>query len=145
MTKRARGLAALLVLTASGIAYAQATAVTGQIEGSVADESGAALPGTTVTARNLETGFRRSATSDANGLYHLDLLPLGTYEFEAQLQGFAGMTHGQRAAVQPPGKRGPERRRRLRQRPPVREGRRHVPNAQSGDPLTAQLSARFRF
>jgi hypothetical protein len=89
--KRVRGLIALLVLAASGSAYAQATASTGQIEGTVVDESGSALPDATLTARNLETGFQRSATSDANGLYRLGLLPFGRYELEARLQGFASM------------------------------------------------------
>jgi hypothetical protein len=88
---RLRGLMALLLLATPGLAHAQATATTGQIEGIVADESGAAIPGVTVTAVNADTGFQRSATSDASGLYRLNLLPLGTYELEAQLQGFAGI------------------------------------------------------
>lgn len=88
---RMRGLVALLVLATPGLAHAQATATTGQIDGTVADESGAALPGATVTARNTETGFQRAATSDSTGLYRLSLLPLGVYEIEAQLQGFAGI------------------------------------------------------
>jgi len=92
---RLRGLLSLALLAAApSIALAQATATTGQIEGTVADESGAALPGVSVTARNVETGFERTATSDATGLYRLNLLPLGSYELTAQLQGFAGVKRG---------------------------------------------------
>jgi len=89
---RLRGLFAFVLLaSAPSLAWAQATATTGQIEGTVTDESGAALPGVTVTARNADTGFERSSASDATGLYRLNLLPLGAYELSAQLQGFAGV------------------------------------------------------
>jgi hypothetical protein len=69
-----------------GTARAQ---VTGQIEGTVVDAQGGALPGVFVTARNAGTGLERSATSDGSGLYRLNLLPLGTYEVTAELLGFA--------------------------------------------------------
>ncbi len=92
---RLRGLPLLLTLLAApGLALAQATATTGQIEGTLADESGAALPGVSITARNVDTGFERTATSDATGLYRLNLLPLGAYDLTAQLQGFAGVKRG---------------------------------------------------
>src|SRR5687767_6456025 len=69
-------------------AWAQATATTGQIEGTVTDESKGALPGVTVTVHNVQTGFMREGVSDEAGLYRLSLLPLGTYELTASLQGF---------------------------------------------------------
>src|SRR5437667_8210758 len=68
---------------------AQATATTAQIEGVITDQQGAAMPGVSVAAKNVGTGFERTATSDTAGLYRLNLLPLGTYEVTAQLQGFA--------------------------------------------------------
>ena len=69
-------------------AWAQATATTGQIEGTITDESKGALPGVTVAVRNVQTGFMREGVSDETGLYRLSLLPLGTYELTANLQGF---------------------------------------------------------
>jgi hypothetical protein len=72
----------------SAPAWAQATATTGQIEGTITDESKGALPGVTVTVRNVQTGFVREGVSDEVGLYRLSLLPLGTYELTATLQGF---------------------------------------------------------
>jgi hypothetical protein len=90
-----RALAAVLLLGSTARpALAQASATTGQIEGAVADESGAALSGASLTARNVETGFQRSATSDAAGLYRLRLLPFGSYELTVRLEGFVGVKRG---------------------------------------------------
>ena len=82
-------LALVLVLFAWHPAAGQATATTGQIEGMITDQQGGALPGVTVGARNTGTGLERTVVSEGNGLYRLNLLPLGTYELTAQLQGFA--------------------------------------------------------
>src|SRR4030095_296550 len=54
----------------------------------VTDESGAVLPGATVTATQTATGFVRSDVTDANGAYVLSNLPLGPYGFEVSLSGF---------------------------------------------------------
>src|SRR5215213_9003843 len=61
---------------------------TGTIQGNVVDTSGAAVPGATVTATNVETQFSRSTTSEASGEYTLRLLPLGNYKVEVALSGF---------------------------------------------------------
>ena len=53
------------------------------------DQQGAAVPGTTVTAKNPATGFTRSDTSDTEGVYRLSALPVGIYDVTAELQGFA--------------------------------------------------------
>ena len=87
-------LCLLLILLALGAlvpsaASAQATAVTGQIEGRVADSSDAVLPGVTVTVRNTQTGFSRNTTTDGEGRYRLSLLPLGLYSVTVELQGFS--------------------------------------------------------
>jgi hypothetical protein len=67
-------------------AFAQATA--GEITGRVLDTAGAAVPGVTVTARNDDTGFVRTATTGATGDYTLTLLPAGRYTVSAELSGF---------------------------------------------------------
>ncbi|MEO6487787.1 MAG: carboxypeptidase-like regulatory domain-containing protein, partial [Thermoanaerobaculia bacterium] len=61
---------------------------TGQISGLVVDDSGSALPGVTVTARNAGTGQSRTTVSNMEGQYVLPLLPSGTYEVTAELAGF---------------------------------------------------------
>src|SRR6516164_1502661 len=78
--------AAILVLLACAAAFAQQT--TGGVTGRVVDQQGAAVPGATVTAKNPSTGFTRTETSDAEGLYRLNALPVGIYEVTAELAGF---------------------------------------------------------
>src|SRR5215218_15075 len=87
--RRRVGLAtfAALLLTAPQV-WAQATAITGQIEGVVSDSSGASVPGAIVAARNVDTGFVRESVSNNEGFYRLNLLPLGPYEVTTTLQGF---------------------------------------------------------
>src|SRR5436190_13461256 len=77
---------ALLVL---GCASAFAQQTTGSITGRVVDQQGAAVPGVTITAKMATTGFTRAETSDAEGLYRLNALPVGMYEVNAELSGFA--------------------------------------------------------
>jgi hypothetical protein len=74
----------ILLLTAS-TAWAQATA---QLNGTVRDESGAVLPGVTVTVTQTNTGLVRSTVTDETGAYLLTTLPTGPYRLEASLQGF---------------------------------------------------------
>lgn len=79
-------LAAALALP--GIAYAQNAQVTGTLK----DQSGAVLPGVTVTAKNDATGLTRSAVTDGSGQYRLPALPPGNYIVTAELQGFGTET-----------------------------------------------------
>lgn len=94
MSRPRIALALLCLFAAPGWAWAQATATTGQIEGTIVDETGGALPGVTVSARNVNTGFERSTASGGDGIYRLSLLPLGTYELTAELQGFTTVKRG---------------------------------------------------
>lgn len=81
-------LALLLSVAAVLPAAAQSTAINGSIEGVISDESGAVLPGVTVTITNLDTGDTRVVVSNDSGLYRAPLLSLGKYKLEAELQGF---------------------------------------------------------
>jgi len=64
----------------------------GQLEGAISDESGARLPGVTVTAVNEAAGFDRVTVTDAQGIYQFPLLPTGLYRVTAQLEGFTTVT-----------------------------------------------------
>jgi outer membrane receptor protein involved in Fe transport len=77
----------MLLATAPVIAQSQSAG--GTIAGRVVDESGAALPGASVTVRNQDTGLTRQTTADDTGAYAAPLLPVGTYEVTASLDGFA--------------------------------------------------------
>jgi len=83
---RILGLVVAAALLAAGLG---AQDVGGTIFGRIADESGGGLPGVTVSARNVSTGLVRSSVSDAQALYRLVSLPVGTYELTFALQGFA--------------------------------------------------------
>lgn len=78
-------VAALAALPTPALAQTDA----GGIDGRVLDESKAAVPGATITAKNVATGLTRSATSSASGTYRIGSLPAATYEVTAELSGFA--------------------------------------------------------
>jgi len=75
----------LILLLFASAAWAQGTA---QLSGTVRDESGAVLPGVTVTATQTNTGLVRTTVTEASGAYLLTNLPTGPYKLEATLQGF---------------------------------------------------------
>lgn len=61
----------------------------GTIQGTVSDEQGAVVPGATVEARNVETNFTRSFTTDSEGRFTLLSLPPGRYVVSVTKSGFA--------------------------------------------------------
>jgi hypothetical protein len=75
----------LILVLSTSTAWAQATA---QINGTVKDPGGLALPGVTVTMTHTDTALSRVAVTDETGLYVLTNLPVGPYRLEATLQGF---------------------------------------------------------
>ena len=83
---RSLALTILAIVIASASAWAQATAT---VSGTVRDQSGAVLPGVTITVTQQETGATRTTVSNETGSYVLPNLPLGPYRLEAVLQGFA--------------------------------------------------------
>ena len=80
---RYMGLACLLLGSAS--LWAQ---VTGQITGTVHDNSGAVLPNAQVTVKDTAKGVDRAATSNSQGDYLVSGLPVGTYDVSVSAPGF---------------------------------------------------------
>jgi len=78
----------LILLVFASPLFAQSQATTGVIEGTVVDETGAALPGVTVTLRNADTNYTAVVVTDTTGRFRSVLLPLGAYEVTLSLQGF---------------------------------------------------------
>ncbi len=74
---------------APSLAFAQAQATTGVIEGTVSDPSGAPVPGASVAVRNTATNLERSLTTDGDGRFRALLLPLGPYRVTVTQKGFA--------------------------------------------------------
>lgn len=77
----------LLVLLASApMAWAQD--YRGTIKGRIADQTGQALPGVTVTITNVATNHAQNVVTDATGFYRVPYLNVGKYDVTAKLGGF---------------------------------------------------------
>ena len=71
-------ISAVLVLLALTPVMAQ-VGTQGSILGAVTDASSAALPGATVSVRNLDTGLEQTAVTDEAGNFEILALPIGPY------------------------------------------------------------------
>jgi hypothetical protein len=67
---------------------ARAQQTLGSLNGTVLDSSGAAVPGSTVTATDTAIGVTRSTKAQGNGYFQLFNLPVGTYTVTATHEGF---------------------------------------------------------
>src|SRR5277367_4569062 len=76
---------ALLFLGGS-TAFGQGTSAS--LTGQVTDNSGAVVPGATVTATNTDTGLAETATSNGEGVYLIMPLPPGHYKLTVEARGF---------------------------------------------------------
>lgn len=87
----------LIVLVVALLVPASLSAqtVTGTLQGTVKDTSGAVMPGAVVSMRNLDTGQTRETTTNTVGYYVLPFLPIGSYELTAALSGFRTVIHQQ--------------------------------------------------
>jgi Carboxypeptidase regulatory-like domain/TonB dependent receptor len=95
-------LAGLLVI-ASPVA---AQSIGATLQGTVTDDQGAVMPGSSIIITNTETGWTRTQVTDERGWYRATALPPGPYELRAELSGFASqirsgltLTIGQEATV----------------------------------------------
>jgi hypothetical protein len=61
----------------------------GRILGTVTDQSGAVIPGVTVTIRDVDRGTARTIITDEAGVYNAPNLLPGTYTIRVELTGFA--------------------------------------------------------
>jgi hypothetical protein len=81
----------MLVVLATPAAM-RAQTVTGTMQGTITDQSGAVIPGVTVTLRNVETGQERVVTTNDDGAYNAPFLPLGRYNVTASISNFGRVT-----------------------------------------------------
>ena len=86
MRKLVSALALVLCLVPGTRAFSQSTYAT--VSGSVADSSGAVLPGVSVTGTNNNTGVVTSSVTNEAGIYTLPSLLPGVYTVSADLPGF---------------------------------------------------------
>ena len=67
-------------------AFAQAQTAT--LTGTITDATGGAVPGASITAKNLGTATTRTGTSDAAGAYSVANVPVGRYDVTVEKAGF---------------------------------------------------------
>lgn len=79
-------LLASLAILMGFTAWAQE--ITGTVTGVVQDQSGGVIPGAEVHVRNMGTNLDTKALTDTNGVYVVNLLPIGRYEVSAEIPGF---------------------------------------------------------
>ena len=77
--------AALLLLNC---VHLNAQTFRGTILGTVTDSSGAAVPGASVTIKNMDTGLSRTVTTSDDGSYAAPELPIGNYSVTVEKAGF---------------------------------------------------------
>ena len=88
--RRISAIGVLLLMTLT--LTAPAARSQGTLEGSVLDQSGAAVPGAKLTATNDATAITFEATTDSNGLFSFPVLPVGTYTIVVAHSGFTKLT-----------------------------------------------------
>jgi hypothetical protein len=78
----------LLWLTVFLVPAAGQNASTGAISGTVLDPSGAAVTKAQIAVKSLTTGDQRTAVSQSNGTFSVQLLPPGNYQVQVSAPGF---------------------------------------------------------
>src|SRR5713101_5122510 len=82
-------LAGVLLLSAGcGTTFAQATA-SAALQGTISDQSDAAIKGAKVAITSNEQGWTRSADTSDTGFYTFELLPAGIYSIKVNASGFS--------------------------------------------------------
>jgi outer membrane receptor protein involved in Fe transport len=93
MTPTRRGAAMLfgiaIVLLMASPAAAQT--VTGTVQGTVTDTSGAVLPGVSIAIRHVNTGTERVLVTNQEGFYSAPFVQIGQYTVTAALAGFGSV------------------------------------------------------
>lgn len=87
-TPRGTALLLVLVLALGGAGTASAQIDTASIVGTVTDQSGAVLPGVTVTATQEATGVASSTVTNGRGQFVFSGVRVGSYTVVAELAGF---------------------------------------------------------
>lgn len=86
--RSALSFTALMFLILCGVPTASAQRITGSINGTVKDQTGAIVSNAAVKARNTDTGFTRTVTSAADGTFTIQYLPVGNYVVEVSAPTF---------------------------------------------------------
>jgi len=77
-----------LLIAVFTVAFAAHAEVGGKITGVVKDQSGSAIPGSTVLITNTQTGTKLTATTDQEGVFTFPVLSVGQYQIDVTSDGF---------------------------------------------------------
>ncbi|SDF92139.1 TonB-dependent Receptor Plug Domain [Terriglobus roseus] len=80
------------LVAVSTCSYAQT--ITGSVNGTVTDPSGAVLPNAKVTVTNVQTNVSSTTQSTSGGVYNIHFLQVGQYKVVIEAKGFAPQTLG---------------------------------------------------
>jgi hypothetical protein len=86
--KCARNMIAGICMALCLASWVLAQGATTSLRGTVADASGAVIPGVSLMLSNPSTGYSRSTTSNEQGVYEFLEVPPATYEFSVVAPGF---------------------------------------------------------
>ena len=89
LARRASWLVLLLALLARPVAAQQTES---RILGRILDQSGATMPGATVTVTSKDTGAVRTEVAGSDGTFTITNLSPGAYQIKAELDGFQPVT-----------------------------------------------------
>ncbi len=84
---------AFVTLLLSALCVLMAQQRTGSLSGTVRDQSGASVPGATISVKRIGGGTNREVATDADGAYRFPSVEPGEYEVSAAKDGFKTGTH----------------------------------------------------
>jgi hypothetical protein len=78
----------ILVLALAGVCFGQGPGTAGSVTVTVSDPTAAVISGATVEIANPKSGYKNSATTDANGVVRFQNLPFNNYHLGISASGF---------------------------------------------------------
>ena len=79
----------VMLLCFAMAAFSQSQMSSGDIKGTISDQTNAVIPNATVTVTNIDTGVARTVISDSAGHFRFFVLPPANYEVKIEASGFA--------------------------------------------------------
>jgi hypothetical protein len=84
----------VILLVFCSVMTSKAQTITGSVNGTVTDPSGAVVANAKVTATNVDTGVETPTTTNSDGIYNIRFLQIGNYKVTIEAPGFAAATFG---------------------------------------------------
>jgi outer membrane receptor protein involved in Fe transport len=72
----------------------EAQTITGSVNGTVTDPTGAVIANAKITATNIDTGIATLSITNSDGIYNISFLQIGNYKVKVEASGFTEMTYG---------------------------------------------------